>query len=251
VTDPGLRAPYPLRGGHGAGYAPPSVVGEPRPSLVRRVLRLLRRVSLRQVVTAATAAVVTLGTWQDFPGDRRYFNAETAPALRLFPTGIVDIDVVPGQFIEAGLIDFAPTAPLTVLDVRPLSTDPGLDLFAVRAVVMGNGETNGGYQAFNGSILSSCAEPQPVLGHGPTYPVAGMRLVPGDNLSVIFYFRATRPGPAKALGYRIVYRADGRVREVAGDESGLLSTVTDRDEPWGSHCDIDDGFLRPRPHYPL
>lgn len=255
MTDP-VRTPYPLRGGQGAGYAPPSVVGEPRPPLARRLawrmMRQLRRVSFRQAVVAMTAALVTVGTWQDFPGDRRYFNAENAPGLRVYPTGFVDLNVITGQFELAGLVDFVPTAPLTLLDVRPLSTDPGLELFAVRAVVMGNGESPSGYWRFNGSILSSCAQPQPENGHGPTYPVAGMRLLPGEAVSIIFYFRTTRPGPAEARGYRINYRTEGRVHSVAGNVSGLVSTINDRPEPGirMSRCDEFDGFLQARYLYP-
>jgi hypothetical protein len=108
---------------------------------------------------------------------------------------------------------------------------------------------------FNGSPGGECSPgPWPTSGYGPSYPVEGLTLAPGDPVVIGFYAHLpAAPGKYVLTGYRITYRtATGRVRTVTGDTVGVdvdvLPPAEVRKQRPGFFC--NGGFFDQWPKYP-
>ena len=171
----------------------------------------------------APAAVVILAAGTGFlvaatadpPGTSR-----PAPFVVLDDRGTAaTLTATPGFVAVTSMATIRVTAPFTLLGVRPLRTDPDVEVLSARAMFWGRDgdRTASGYRLFSTNPGNGCAN-SPLTGHGPTYPVEGMRLQPGDNtVKLVYYTRSHVPGYHVISGHRIRYRTpDGRTGEVSG-----------------------------------
>jgi len=107
-----------------------------------------------------------------------------------------------------------PEAGLELLDVRVsfLGVEDGSDRVKV-----------GGYPG----IL--CAEEWPLRGFGPTYPIEGIDVKPGDQFAVIYYLRIKEPGRHKVLGTRFSFSSGGEVfQQVMEDTTFIAIGASDK-----------------------
>ena len=126
----------------------------------------------------------------------------------------------PGVVGITGPVGIVVKQPVTILDVRPLHVDSGVELLTARAVFHGPGDRSpGGFRMTLGAPLVTCLTAGPRPGHGPSYPVAGLTLAPGDPVQFLFYLRPLGLGVAGSKGYTITYRdTAGTERTVTGGE---------------------------------
>jgi hypothetical protein len=161
-------------------------------------------------------------------------NDERAPGLALFPTGWMYHGVATGTLEIVNLVDLRPLHELTILDAAPLHVDPGLELLAVRAAFLAHCDrclSDGGHRQVSGTVLSACIPPTPITGHGPSYPVRDLRVIPAEYFSLLFYFRSVRPGAHRLTGYRIRYRVGRHTYVVTGDRLFAQSEAHDPGTP--------------------
>lgn len=168
------------------------------------------------VLLAAVSAVVSRRA------ERTPHNAEVADSVELVPLeGRAFFYSQPGAMGITSMLGILPTAPITVLHVEPYGVTPGTEVLAVRAIFKGRGYLSpSGHRWYTGSPIVECYDgPWPPSGYGPSYPVEGLDVVPGDGVKFVYYIRAPDTfGLHVVTGYRITYRtARGRVRTATGD----------------------------------
>jgi hypothetical protein len=158
-------------------------------------------------------------------------NARRVPSMRLSPfQGRAGFLSTPGTIGIGSPLGAVPTGPVTLLDARPLSMTPGVELVAARVLFYGSrfGTSPGGYRTLNGYPGVVCSGGV-TGGFGPTYPVEGRRLAPNDAIRLVFYVRASRVGFSAAVGYRLRYRTEsGDVVTITGNESALTLDLRER-----------------------
>jgi len=122
------------------------------------------------------------------------------------------------------------TAPLRVL--RPVvldsaALDPvsgGFTLLEARVSLFACKECRKrpGFLGYPGYAGSGCSTgPWPPPGYGPSYPLNGFEVAPGDRPSILLYLRA-QSASAKSNGFTITYRED--------DEPGTSTITNERVE---------------------
>lgn len=186
-------------------------------------------------------------------------NDDLVPSLRLFPTGRMYGGVTTGTLEIVNLVDLRPLHELTILDAAPLHVDAGLELLAVRAVFLAHCDrclSDAGHRQVSGTILSACIPPTPITGHGPSYPVRNLRVIPAEYFSLLFYYRSVRPGAHRLTGYRIKYRVGHHTYVVTGDRWFTQSEAHDPGTPDISthvpcHPVPDDVYTAPENGFPL
>lgn len=193
-------------------------VSAPTPGRVRAMLVLAVGVAL--LLVAGVGALITR------PDPGIPLNALTADSLRVSPfEGRVSGYSPPGIHRIAGLVSVYPTAPITLLDVRAYRTTPGVSLLTRAAFSGGFGDVSpSGHLKTGGGIAGIChLGSWPPVGFGQSYPTAGLALVPGDALQLLFFVRGPEQvGDYAVIGYRITYRtASGKIHTIKGDAGRL------------------------------
>lgn len=173
-------------------------------------------------------------------------NVAVADSVEVFPLANTWGFSPPGTIVISGNVGIVPSAPITLLDVKPYRITPDTELLAVRVFFQGRGSTSpSGHRLFTGVPGGVCYNgPWPPEGYGPSYPVRGIKLAKGDPVVFGYYSRGPdKPGDYVVTGYRIRYRtASGKVRTVFGD--GVRNEMNYRLPP-----DLvgKDGQCRPKP----
>jgi hypothetical protein len=185
-------------------------------------------------------------------------NDEVAPGLALLPTGHLYGGVTTGTLEIVKLVYLRPLDELTILDAAPLHLDPGLELLAVRAVFFAPCDrclSDAGHRQVSGMAERVCVA-RPITGHGPSYPVRNLRVIPAESFMLLFYFRSVEPGAHRLTGYRIRYRVGHHTYVVTGDRWFVQSEAHDPGTPdISTHgpclSDDDHVLLEPENGFPL
>lgn len=107
--------------------------------------------------------------------------------------------------VVAGMEKYFALRSVVLVSARPHQIPKEVKVLATRVVFSGSKrhvETRGV------GVVAVCA-PWPPAGFGPTYDVAGLKIDAGDNFFVMFFLKATQPGPHIVRGVDIEYRDDG------------------------------------------
>lgn len=185
-----------------------------------------------------------------------YHDFDAAPGMTLYPTARYGISVMPGTVVMGGLAGLVARSRVTIVGIRPWRLDPGVELLTTRGTfhAVGGHRTPFGYHTSSGSMGSGCRYPWGVTGYGPSYPVEGLELAPGDPLAIVFYVRNTRTGLLRAHGFEVEYRTgDGRTHVASGSVGTLEMQVYDEtDVPDGYLCrpDRENSFTEPANGFP-
>ena len=185
-----------------------------------------------------------------------YHDFDAAPGMTLHPTARFGTSVMPGTVVMGGLAGLLATSRVTIVGIRPWRLDPGVELLTTRGTfhAVGGHRTPFGYHTSSGSMGSGCRYPWAVTGYGPSYPVEGLELAPGDPLAIVFYVRNTRTGLLRVHGFEVEYRTgDGRTHVASGSVGTLEMRVYDEtDVPEGHRCDpgSESGFTEPTSGFP-
>lgn len=160
----------------------------------------------RRLITAILAVAVATPSCRSGTGQPAPLHPNEG-GFRLYMTlpraGIVGI---------YGARTFTVDRPTTLLEAVPAVVPTGVTLLDARLSYL---KSAGGARTVNGYPGGICTDVWPPAGYGPTTPVAGASLEPGDVIALTFYLRAERTGRFDVQGYAIGYRDED------GDEGSL------------------------------
>lgn len=126
--------------------------------------------------------------------------------------------------------------PVTLESATIRTTEGDLELLATRVSLFACRECRRrsdviGYAGHAGSACTT--DPWPPPGYGPSYPLAGFSLAPGDRPSILVYFRARTPR-AKTDGVTVKY-TDGRDRHAVHIRTDTIE-IRPPESPAGDGC---------------
>jgi hypothetical protein len=221
-----------------------------------------RRLLAAGVVVISTIAVPALARviagWPE-RGVESFHNVSSAPGLTVHGT-----EFTVGFAAEPGVVGIAPfavlrvTAPITLDAVRAYRTEGEVEVLAARAAFSGRGVSPGGYRRAQGTPTVICWRSWPVAGFGPSYPVEGLALVPGDSFEVLLYVRGQASGRHVVRGFHVEYRTgDGKRHVLSGEPTSLVMDLHRPTEPPADdamppcHPDRQDAWTERVPGFPV
>ncbi len=202
---------------------------------------------------ATVAAPVT--SWRPETGARAIARGRPALEPRGAPGGSVSGQHERGAVMYYGVTKFRVYRPATLLGFDLPTVDPGLKIVAVRAVFIGfpAGKPGAsGHLNIGGWPGAICTSRWPPRGFGPTYPVAGLTVEPGDLVGLVAWIAPRDPrqlGTHTADGYQLRFHADGYDQQILHRrDMKIVITYVDKRDP---RCHRPhDVWTHPDPRFP-
>lgn len=145
-------------------------------------------------------------------------SSEQAALVVDVPSGVSTwgLQSAPDEIVLIGTAPLRVLRPVT-LEALSVETESGsLDLLEARVSMFacGNCPERPGLLGYRGYAGAACSRgPWPPTGYGPSYPVKGFEVGPGDRPSLVLYLRPGSP-TAQSGAITLTYREDGKKREV-------------------------------------